>query len=135
MTERPTISFTVPGEAVPWARAGKHGGIQFTPARQRNFMAAVKTLCADAMKGAPPLDCAIELKVIAKYIAPPSWSQRRRDAAAWKRTKPDASNVVKIIEDALNKVAWVDDAQIASLHVWKRYSYRAELVVEIRGLE
>ena len=130
----PTISFTIPGEAVPWARAGKRGGIQFTPARQRNFMAAVRTICADAMGGRAPLDCAIELKVIAKYIAPASWSQKRRDATAWKVSKPDLSNTVKIVEDALNTVAWRDDAQIASLHVWKRYSDRAEIVVEIRGL-
>lgn len=132
---RPTISFTVPGIPVQWSRAGKHGGIQFTPTPQRNFMAAVKTICAAAMKGMPPLEGPLELAMRASYTHPPSWSAKLQARTRWKVTRPDNSNLVKIVEDALNGVAYRDDAQIASLHVWKVFGPRAELVVEIRGLE
>ena len=33
--------------------------------------------------------------------------------------KPDADNVAKLVLDALNGVAWQDDAQVTSLHVRK----------------
>jgi len=131
---RPTISFTVPGVAVPWARVGMRGTRQFTPTKQRNFMATIKAMAIEKMTG-PPLDCPVELLVQAKYVPPQSWSGKKRADARWKASKPDADNLVKILKDALKGVTWIDDAQIASLHVWKRYSDRAELVVSIRGLE
>lgn len=34
--------------------------------------------------------------------------------------KPDASNVAKLIEDALNEVAYLDDSQVTHLYVFKR---------------
>jgi Holliday junction resolvase RusA-like endonuclease len=34
--------------------------------------------------------------------------------------KPDASNVLKLVEDALNGVAYADDAQITETHTVKR---------------
>ena len=36
--------------------------------------------------------------------------------------KPDCDNLVKAILDALNGVAWYDDAQIVDLQVKKEYS-------------
>ena len=49
--------------------------------------------------------------------------------------KPDADNVVKIICDALNDVAWADDAQITVLHFEKRYGAIPYAEVIISGEE
>lgn len=38
--------------------------------------------------------------------------------------KPDADNVTKLVLDALNGVAWADDAQVTDLNVHKKYRYR-----------
>ena len=46
--------------------------------------------------------------------------------------KPDSSNIVKCIEDALNKVAYHDDAQIVETAVSRVYGEtpRVEVVLE-----
>jgi len=121
------ISFVLPGEAVPFARAG--GGktvARFTPAKQRSAMGAVKLFCQRAMAGALPLDGPVELAICATYLRP----KARRDDV-WKTSRPDADNISKLIKDALNTVAWRDDAQVCSLHVWKRYGNVASVSVRI----
>lgn len=127
------ISFVVPGEAVPWARAGVHGKVHFTPAKQRNYAGVLKLYCQRAMHGRGPIEGPIELSVVAKYAWPKSWSQKRRNApgAVWKTSRPDRSNLEKIIEDALNTVAWQDDAQVVSGHCWKMYADVPSLTVRI----
>jgi Holliday junction resolvase RusA-like endonuclease len=127
------IQFTVPGEALAFARArlGKTG-MHFTPKPQRDFMATIKALAADAMGDLPLLDGPLELKALVVFPLPKSAPKRK--PPTWKSTRPDASNHVKLLEDALNGIVWRDDAQVASLHVWKRYGPRAEMVVKISPL-
>lgn len=45
--------------------------------------------------------------------------------------KPDIDNVVKIVLDALNKMAFVDDNQITKLDVEKVYSEEEKLYIKI----
>lgn len=46
--------------------------------------------------------------------------------------KPDLSNYIKALEDALNGILWVDDNLIISLEAKKFYAERPHLTVEIR---
>lgn len=134
---RADISFVVPGIPTPWARAGGRGGIRFTPAKQRSFAAAVKTICAAAMLGAPPLTGPVEMRVMAIYPWPKSWSPRKRAApgASWKTSRPDIDNCChKLVADALNGIAWTDDALIVSAHAWKCYGDLPGLRVKITTL-
>jgi Holliday junction resolvase RusA-like endonuclease len=126
--------FTIPGETVPWARAGAAGKRHFTPAKQRSFMGVVKMYGSQAMGSAPPLACAIELHIVAVYQIPASWPKKRRadPAALWKTSRPDTGNIAKLIEDALNTVCWQDDALIVSSHTWKRYGDVPRLLVRFR---
>ncbi len=130
------IKFSVPGHIVPWARAGGHGAVRFTPAPQRSFAATIKTLAADAMQGRPPIEGPVELRILAVWPWPKSMSARKRalPCAACKTSKPDSDNVGKIVKDALNKIAFLDDAQVSDDHIWKRYGDRPGLTVEVRGL-
>lgn len=49
--------------------------------------------------------------------------------------KPDLSNLIKLIEDALNKVAYRDDSQIFRYDdPGKYYSLRPRLEIEVRGM-
>lgn len=132
------ISFVVPGEPTPWARAG--GGrsvVRFTPAKQRNYMGAVKLFCANAMRGAAPFDGPLSIRVSAVYAWPASMSAKKRSApgAAWKISRPDIDNCcLKLVADSLNTVAFTDDARICSAHLYKYYGDFPALHVEIRKL-
>jgi Holliday junction resolvase RusA-like endonuclease len=53
----------------------------------------------------------------------------------WHTSPGDASNIVKAIEDALNKVAWVDDRQVADVYAKKHWGDRDSIVVSIWPLE
>lgn len=131
-----TIEFTIPGEAVPFARtAGGKTTPRFTPAKQRNYMGAIKMFAARAMQGRPPLEGPVELSVMAVYLWPKSWSAKKRAGAYWKTSKPDADNITKLVKDSLNTVAFADDAQVASSHAWKTYGNVARLTVKIVPLE
>ena len=45
--------------------------------------------------------------------------------------KPDCDNIAKIVLDALNGIAYHDDAQVAELTVIKTYSRAPRVLVEI----
>lgn len=131
------FEFTLPGQAIPWARTG--GGLntpRFTPAKQRSYMGALKDFCFRAMRGARPIEGPVELSIMAIYPWPKSLSPRNRaqPGAKWKTSRPDAGNLAKIIEDALNTVAWRDDAQVVSAHTWKQYGDHPRVTVRIREL-
>jgi crossover junction endodeoxyribonuclease RusA len=53
----------------------------------------------------------------------------------WHTNPGDASNIVKAIEDGLNRVAWVDDRQVADLHARKHWGDCDSIVVSIWPLE
>ena len=49
--------------------------------------------------------------------------------------KPDADNLVKLVKDALNRVAWHDDSQVAIVRGMKIYGAEPRTVVLIETLE
>lgn len=49
--------------------------------------------------------------------------------------KPDMDNILKIIADALNKVAYYDDKQIVECRIKKYYSNTPKVKVEIEDIE
>ena len=78
----------------------------------------------------------IKLEVWAFYQIPKSASKKR--AAEMLGTlctkKPDADNVLKIIMDGLNKVAYEDDKQVVEAIVHKVHWSDARVVVDITRL-
>lgn len=87
-------------------------------------------------RGLDPFDG--PLKVCMEFYRPvqESISQKeraRRLSGVHRPTvKPDLSNYIKALEDALNGILWVDDNLIVSLQADKFYSERPHLIVEIK---
>ena len=77
---------------------------------------------------------------IAAFFAPPK-SVRKKDKIEMLTNrllpvkKPDCDNIAKIILDALNKIAYVDDAQVIELSVIKRYAAKAKVIVHIEEID
>jgi Holliday junction resolvase RusA-like endonuclease len=134
MSDSTFIAFTIPGEPVAFARSGGNGKVRFTPPKQRDFMGVIKTFASRAMAGQEPIEGAVEMNVRAVYLTPSSWSAKKKSAARWKTSKPDADNLAKLLKDAMNAIVFRDDAQVASLSVQKVYGPIAGITVSVQAL-
>ena len=136
MKRATAITFTVPGRPVPWQRARTHNGRHFTAPE----VAAAKLAIALSAKAAGASDRYVHpwrVRIAAIYEPPASWSKNARAAALCNLTKPigrpDLDNLGKLVLDALNGVAWVDDAHVVELTVAKLYGPAAKTVVTLEA--
>ena len=123
------VTFSVPfviGKARP--KVTRHGN--YTPAATRRAEQAVRAAYEQAVtdKGGTvddyraPAHESVSLRIETQRPLPKS---RRKGISAEPDTcKPDADNVTKLVMDALNGAAWVDDAQVDVINVIKDYRYR-----------
>lgn len=86
-----------------------------------------------------PDDAMLDMRIKAYYSIPKSASKKKRAsmlAGEIRPTKkPDMDNVVKIIADALNQIAYRDDTQIVDCQCRKFYSENPRVEVTIRSVE
>lgn len=99
--------------------------IHHTDRKTRDYEAHVRRLAVQAMDGRPPLQGPVNLALVFVMPIPRSWPQWKRDMALRREiaptTKPDADNMQKAVKDALNGVAWLDDAQVVVCSIAKIY--------------
>ena len=78
------------------------------------------------------------MRIIAYYAIPQSVSKKKRkrmiDKIERPLKKPDADNVVKVILDALNKIAYYDDTQVVDLQIRRFYGENPRTVVTIEDI-
>lgn len=121
--------FSLSGTPVGKGRARvTHTGHAFTPKKTRDYENAVKIAYLEANKDKPPFEKDVPLKLVlwCGYPIPKSDSKKKRADKLYGITrptvKPDLSNVLKSVEDALNGIAYSDDSQITELCVCKFYA-------------
>ncbi len=75
----------------------------------------------------------VKIHIIAYFKPNKSMSKKQKDLLLGKPylKKPDIDNLCKVVEDALNGVAYKDDSQIALLYAEKYYSDEEKLEVRI----
>lgn len=130
------IAFEIPAQAIPFARAGSNGARRFTRPAQAAFMQAVSLYARRAMAGQEPFSGPVELTVRAIFPWPESWSVAKRIAnGRWKTSKPDLSNCLKLLEDAMNGIAYQDDAQVVSLRAQKLWGEAPRVIVSVAQME
>ena len=114
-----SVSFEVWGKVRGKGRPRfARGGHAYTPKGTREYERAIREAFENAPEKPPePFSGPIDVTIVTSRQLPKSAPKsviREPDMHT-----PDADNVAKIVLDALNGVAWLDDAQVTSLTVVK----------------
>lgn len=134
------VCFRVPGQPVakgrPIAGRGFNGHTTLrTPEKTVNYESRVALAAEQAMGGRRPLDGPLYVEIDIVIQIPASWSKKKREMAVAGRIgatkKPDASNILKAVEDGMNGVVFVDDSQIVDGRQRKRYGETPGVSVEV----
>ena len=113
---------TVFGEVLgkPRPRVTRHGA--YTP---RKFADYENRIAAEFRKQLPkPLKGPVSLKVTVQRILPKS--RPKKTASEPDTFRPDLDNILKLVMDALNGVAYIDDNQVTSVQAEKLPRARLE---------
>lgn len=117
-----SMIYEIPGPPIAWKRPRLNGKRFFdAQAKQKkDIQYLIQNLAERSLLNAEALKVVIEYQM----PIPKSWSRRRRLDAIGKPhvSRPDLSNLIKFIEDALNGIMWKDDSLIYELHCRKFYS-------------
>lgn len=137
-----TVKFTVVGEPKGKGRPRfvPQTGRAITPKDTANYETLVRMEYMAQCQGFKfPDNAMLDMRIIAYYSIPKS--QTKKNKERMKRQllrptkKPDMDNVVKIIADSLNQVAYHDDTQIVDCQCRKFYSENPRVEVIIREIE
>lgn len=127
------MKFTIPGEPTGKGRPRVTKWGTHNPEKTVNYENLVKVMYNGKMH-----DGELEMNVVAFYQIAKSTSKKRRklmlDGEIRPTKKPDCDNVLKIIADALNKIAYNDDSQIVRASVEKWYGEVPRVEVELKEI-
>jgi len=134
------VSFKVDGNPVGKQRAryAKRGSYvtAYTPEKTRTYETLIKESAKQAMGSSEPLETPVTLYLYIRVPIPKSHSKKKVEACLngldQPIKKPDASNILKSVEDGMNGIVYKDDSQIINLHVTKVYSTLAGVDVCVK---
>lgn len=96
-------------------------------------------ICYDRANQDGLIDGPVRLEWIAWFPIPQSAPKKRKAAMFLNEirptVKPDADNILKVIMDALNGLAWGDDKQVVEDAGWKFYGDDPRLVITISEVD
>lgn len=129
--------FEVPGKVTGKARPRVNTltGRAYTPENTKDYEMLIKQYFKIKYPKFETLEGRIKVKIIA-YFKPPKQTSKRQVELMLENNisptkKPDIDNIIKIILDALNKMAFRDDSQITKIEVEKMYSKEEKIFVKI----
>lgn len=131
------MRFTIPGQPIAKGRMRVSFTTKrtYTPEKTVNYENLVKHRFTEEYPDHEPIATAIKVDIFLSVQIPQSWSKKKQSLAnegfIYPTSKPDLDNCAKIILDALNEIAWIDDKQVVELSIGKRYSITPMTVVTI----
>lgn len=139
------VSFTIPGppkgKARPKVTHAKNGAsVTYTPDATVAYEELVRARYTTEAKGYRfPDNAALRMEIEAYFPVPKSSSKRIKagmlNGQIRPTKKPDTDNIIKIICDALNGIAYKDDAQIVSNSIDKLYANDGFVAVRIKDIK
>lgn len=133
------LQFKVPGEPVGKGRPRfvRATGRTYTPEKTERYENLVKLAFIKEYPDLTPIEGPISVQMVANFSIPKSWSKKKQAlaiAGVLRPTKkPDTDNIAKI-KDALNGIAWRDDAQVVEESISKNYTEVPSLTIIIETL-
>ena len=133
------LEFKVPGEPVGKGRPRfvRATGRTYTPEKTERYENLVKLAFIKEYPDVVPIEGPISVEMVANFSIPKSWSKKKQALAAAgalrPTKKPDTDNIAKI-KDALNGIAWIDDAQVVEESISKNYTDVPSLTIIIETL-
>ena len=137
------FSFIVEGKPQGKARArtfydkriGKHRSI--TPEQTKSYEDLIRWSYKSA-GGVYLGERVLQVDIQAFYPIPKSFSKAKRNDAQSEKirptTKPDCDNIIKVVLDALNGVAYYDDKQVVCVSCNKYYGETGYIKIHIKEL-
>jgi Holliday junction resolvase RusA-like endonuclease len=107
-------------------RFGKQ--ITYTPKQTSEYEKLIKASYMAVSRTFFEKDVPLEINILAFFSG-------KYSDSSWMTKKPDADNIIKIILDGLNKVAFYDDAQVCKLYFEKRYAKIPRVEITIKNLK
>ena len=105
----------------------------YTPNNTKDYENLIKQYFKIKYPRYVPLENRVSVKIMAYFKIPKSTTKKDKtlieEGKLSPTKKPDIDNIVKIILDALNKMAFKDDNQITKLEIEKFYTEDEEKVV------
>ncbi len=107
----------------------------YTPNNTKDYEELIKQYFQIKYPRYVPFENRVSVKIMAYFKVPKTTSKKDKELISEGRLsptkKPDIDNIVKIILDALNKMAFKDDNQITKLEVEKVYGEEEKVYVRI----
>lgn len=117
------LECTIPGAPVPQKQTRFARGRAYDPSSKDK-----ERIRKQLWLHAPPevLDCAVNVAIFLHFEIPKCYTKRQIESIDRENyvhtKKPDADNCAYIITNAMKGIWIVDDSQIASLYIFKRYA-------------
>lgn len=129
------ITYIIYGDPIPLARA-RHGNRR-TWDSQKQLKLCVGIELARQHKGKELYQGPLFFEVTFFMPIPKSFSQKKQLEliGRYHTVKPDASNLLKLVEDIASDILYKDDALIAQIHCRKVYDARPRTEFKITSLK
>lgn len=107
----------------------------YTPENTKDYEMLIKQYFKLKYPRYVPLENRVSVKIVAQFKIPKTTTKKDRalieEGKLSPTKKPDIDNIVKIILDALNKMAFKDDNQITKIEVEKIYGEVEKIIVKV----
>ena len=128
------LTFSIPGRPKGKGRPRFANGRVYTPGTtaqyEREIRRTAKREMAEQGWIKPHREKGVTLLVNARFAIPKSERKKHIPSDPYLH-KPDADNILKVAADALNGLAFEDDAQIHTMAAHKEYAERPALIITI----
>lgn len=129
--------FEVPGKIIGKGRPrlNSYTGSVYTPTRTKDYETLVEQYFLLKYPKFKPFEGRVQVEISAFFEIPKSTKKADKELMLENKInptkKPDIDNIVKIILDAMNGIAFKDDTQITKLNIEKSYAMQESVKVRI----